>query len=238
MIDTIIHGDVLDVMKKMKSASIDLIITSPPYNISSYLKTHSNHWGDKMKDGYDLHGDDMPKDEYVTWQRKIITECLRVLKDTGALFYNHKKSIRDGIMVNHSDILNGFPVRQEIIWDRGGGLNQNLVYFTPSYESIYMIPNKNFTRLRKHPIRDVLKINPDVNNDHPAPFPVELPLQIINVTDAKVILDPFMGSGSTAVAAVRAGRHYIGIEQSPKYIQQAMTRIKNTRPDNTQRRLL
>ena len=96
MIDTIIHGDVLDVMKKMKSASIDLIITSPPYNISADLKMHNStknrNWTPKLKDGFDGYSDDIPHDKYVKWQRSIIQECIRVLKNDGALFYNHKKT--------------------------------------------------------------------------------------------------------------------------------------------------
>ena len=242
MIDTIIHGDVLDVMKKMKSASIDLIITSPPYNISADLKRHNStknrNWTPKLKDGFDGYSDDIPHDKYVKWQRSIIQECIRVLKNDGALFYNHKKLIRGGLLRWHTDILDGFPVRQNIVWDKGSGNNFERSFLVPSHEDIYLICNPGFKFKHGNTTRDVLKINMDHGNPHPAPFPVELPLQLINVTNAKVILDPFMGSGSTAVAAVRAGRHYIGIEQSSKYIQQAMTRIKNTRPDNTQRRLL
>ncbi|WP_448518993.1 DNA methyltransferase [Rhodoflexus sp.] len=60
---------------------------------------------------------------------------------------------------------------------------------------------------------------------HPAPFPVALISQIIRSTTAEVILDPFMGSGTTAIAALIHGRKYIGIEISPEYIDMANTRI-------------
>ena len=64
-----------------------------------------------------------------------------------------------------------------------------------------------------------------MTSDHPAPFPVALPQRCIDSTDAKVILDPFMGSGTTAIAAIRAGREWIGIEQSAKYVAMAEERI-------------
>lgn len=242
-LDNIIRGDVLTTLAEIPNASIDLIITSPPYNIALSLKKHkddskNSNWTPALGNGFDGYIDDMAPDTYVKWQRDIIRECLRVLKQTGALFYNHKKMIRGGLLQTHDKILSGFPVRQDIIWDKGSGNNFERSFLTPSHENVYLICNPDFKFKKGSVLRDVLQIGRELKNKHPAPFPVELPLQLINVTNAKVILDPFMGSGSTAVAAVRAGRHYIGIEQSPKYIQQAMTRIKNTRPDNTQRRLL
>ena len=65
----------------------------------------------------------------------------------------------------------------------------------------------------------------DMNNPHPAPFPVALIERIIGSTNAEVILDPFMGSGTTAVVAKALGRKYIGIDISPEYCKMAEERI-------------
>ena len=66
-------------------------------------------------------------------------------------------------------------------------------------------------------------------NDHPAPFPVELIDRIVSSTTAQIILDPFMGSGTTAVVAAGLGRDYIGIEKSEKYCEAAMLRLEKNK---------
>ena len=67
-----------------------------------------------------------------------------------------------------------------------------------------------------------------MKNKHPAPFPLALPLRCIESTSAQIILDPFSGSGTTAVAAKQLGRNYIGIDISPEYCEMAQTRIDGT----------
>jgi modification methylase len=124
--------------------------------------------------------------------------------------------------------VNGFPLRQIIIWKRKGGINFNLGYFLPTYEVIYLIAKKNFKLLPKaNSYGDVWEFGQELKNPHPAPFPVELIERIISSTDAQLILDPFMGSGTTAVAAKKLGRYYVGIEISPEYCDMANKRIKN-----------
>ena len=73
---------------------------------------------------------------------------------------------------------------------------------------------------------DIWNFPQEMNNKHPAPFPVALIDRIINSTSAQVILDPFMGSGTTALSAKKAGRNYIGIELSPQYCELATERLK------------
>ena len=64
---------------------------------------------------------------------------MRVLRNDGAIFYNHKWRVQDGLLQDRSDIVAGFPVRQIIIWQRAGGINFNPGYFLPNYEVIYLI---------------------------------------------------------------------------------------------------
>jgi modification methylase len=229
-----IAGDCIDVMNSMPPESVDLIVTSPPYNLK-------NSTGNGMKDGrggkwsnaalmngYSDHGDNMPHEEYVTWQRKSLEAMMRILKDDGAIFYNHKWRVQGGLLQDRSDIVEGFPVRQIIIWRRKGGINFNKGYFLPTYEVIYLITKPKFKLAAKANAQgDVWEIGQELNNPHPAPFPVEFAEKCIASTEAKIILDPFMGSGSTALAALNLGRDFIGIDISAEYCEMADVRIRN-----------
>jgi DNA modification methylase len=78
-------------------------------------------------------------------------------------------------------------------------------------------------------IQSIWKIQPESNRKHPAPFPVEIPLRLIKLFSfvGDVILDPFMGSGTTAIAAIQIRRHYIGYDINENYVKMAEDRIKN-----------
>ncbi len=233
-INKIICGDCIEIMKKIPDKSIDLAVTSPPYNLK-------NSTGNGMKDGrggkwanaalqkgYSNHHDNMPHADYVRWQRACLEQMMRALTDDGAIFYNHKWRVQNGLLQDRQDIISGFPVRQIIIWHRNGGINFNKGYFLPTYEVIYLIAKKNFKLAPKaNAYGDVWDIGQDLNNPHPAPFPVELIERIISSTTAKIVLDPFMGSGTTAIAAKNLGRYYIGIDVSQEYCDMAEKRIKN-----------
>jgi len=143
-IDKFICGDALDIMKQIPDGTVDLVVTSPPYNLK-------NSTGNGMKDGrggkwsnaalisgYSHYDDNMPHEKYVEWQRKCLVEMLRVIPDNGAIFYNHKWRVQAGLLQDRHDIVSGFPVRQIIIWKRKGGINFNPGYFLPTYEVIYL----------------------------------------------------------------------------------------------------
>ena len=171
----------------------------------------------------------MPYDEYCSWQKECLTEMMRLIKNDGAIFYNHKWRVQNGLIQDRSEIVKDFPVRQIIIWKRKGGINFNSGYFLPTYEVIYLIAKKDFKLAPKaNSVGDVWEFMQETNNAHPAPFPVALIDRIIGSTNADVVLDPFMGSGTTAVSAIRQHRHYIGIELSQSYCDIAINRIKAT----------
>jgi modification methylase len=233
-INKIICGDCVEVMKKMPDESIDLAITSPPYNLKNSSGNgmkdgRGGKWANAaLQNGYSHHDDCMPHKDYVAWQRKCLEEMMRLLKDDGAIFYNHKWRVQRGLLQDRQDIVSGFPVRQIIIWHRNGGINFNKGYFLPTYEVIYLIAKKKFKLAPKANAHgDVWDIGQDLKNPHPAPYPVELIERIIGSTTAEIILDPFMGSGTTALAAKKLGRQYVGIDVSPEYCQMAEDRIKN-----------
>ena len=100
---------------------------------------------------------------------------MRVLTPEGAIFYNHKWRVQKGLLQDRTDIVDGFPVRQIIIWQRSGGFNHNPGYFLPTYEVVYLIAKPGFRLAPKAGgVGDVWRIRQDRGNPHPASFPVDL----------------------------------------------------------------
>ena len=231
-------GDCVELMDKMPAGSVDLIVTSPPYNIRNTtgggLKNgRGGKWENaQLMKGYDGFGDNLPHAEYVEWQRNCLTAMMRVLNDHGAIFYNHKWRVQAGLLQDRSDIVAGFPVRQIIIWKRSGGINFNRHYFLPTYEVIYLICKPDFRLSPKANAQgDVWEIPQALDNPHPAPFPVALAQRCIQSTPARIILDPFIGSGTTAIASEICHREWIGIDISESYCRMATERIQAARAE-------
>lgn len=231
-------GDAIEMMKQLPEKSVGLVVTSPPYNLKNSTGngmkagTKTGKWkNNPLQNGYgEHHNDQMPHKEYVKWQRKCLKQMMRVLRDDGAIFYNHKPRVQAALLQDRYDILEGFPVRQCIIWKRNGGINFNPGYFLPTYEVVYLIAKPNFKLAQgANVIGDVWDIPQEMKNPHPAPFPVELVQRCIGATDAEIVLDPFFGSGTTAIAAEALKRDWIGIEISPEYCKMADERIKDAR---------
>jgi len=231
-LNRIVQGDCVDVMKKIPDGSVDLVVTSPPYNLK-------NSSGNGMKDGrggkwanaalingYDNHNDCMPHDKYAEWQRDCLSEMLRIIPEHGAIFYNHKWRVQNGLLQDRQDIVSGFPVRQIIIWRRKGGINFNPGYFLPTYEVFYLIAKPKFKLAKKaNSHGDIWEFAQESKNPHPAPFPQALIDRVISSTNANIVLDPFMGSGTTALSARTLGRDFIGIELSGEYCDLAESRL-------------
>jgi len=239
-INKIICGDCLETMKKIPDNSIDLVVTSPPYNLKNSTgngmkaNTKSGKWaGAALQNGYSHHNDCMPHDEYAKWQKNCLTEMYRIIKNDGAIFYNHKWRVQNGLLQDRQDIVESFPIRQIIIWRRKGGINFNPGYFLPTYEVIYLIPKPDFKLAPKaNRFGDVWEFTQEMKNEHPAPFPVALIERIISSTTAQLILDPFNGSGTTSVVASGLKRDFIGIELSPEYCELANMRVEKNKKNN------
>lgn len=232
------QGDCLDVMQGLPGESIRLVVTSPPYNIKNStgngLKNgNGGKWPKAaLQSGYAEHDDSMPHEAYVEWQRACLTEMMRLLRPDGAIFYNHKWRVQNGLLQDRADIVEGFPVRQILIWLRAGGINFNPGYFLPNYEVIYLIAKPEFRLAPKaNAVGCVWQITQESDNPHPAPFPVELASRCIESVGEGPVLDPFIGSGTTAIAAEKAGLEWIGIDKSEAYVRMAEKRLEEWRSD-------
>ena len=222
------QGDCLELMKELPSESIDLIITSPPYNLG---KTH--HTGNNRFEGYKTYEDNMPEEEYQKWQIEVLQECFRILKHDGSLFYNHKNRIRGGVQISPYEwiFLTDFTIKQEIVWFNGGQ-NFDKCRFYPMTERIYWLTKSSKTKMvntiNHHDVFGVKEWKPQgTKNEFKRAFPVELPQDIISCfPNANIVLDPFMGSGSTGVACVNTGRKFIGMELDHGYFEIAKNRIE------------
>lgn len=240
------HGDCLEVMRQMPAESVKIVVTSPPYNLKNSTGNgmkcgRGGKWANAaLQNGYDNHGDAMPHDEYTAWQRDCLREMMRLLRPDGAIFYNHKWRVQNGLMQDRQDIVGEFPVRQIIIWERSGGINFNPGYFLPNYEVVYLIAKPEFRLAPKaNAVGCVWRFHQESNNDHPAPFPFALANRCVesahhdDADDDCVVLDPFMGSGTTALAAIANNASWIGIDISRTYINMAQARISEWQAHNS-----
>ena len=230
--------DVLEGLRQLDDNSIDLIITSPPYNKAGLNGIQKGKkWNGTIDYNDDVSVDMLPEDKYQEWQIEILNECFRVLKTDGSLFYNHKNRIIKGrgeISNPYSWIIKSpFRVRQEIVWDRGSTNDVNRRRYLPCTEKVYWLTKSNkpkFDRKIDTPFKkEVWPFPFEKNTKHPAPFPIELPNNIIHCckidNEKLVILDPFMGSGTVALSAIKNDCDYIGFELFQEYIDLAYKRI-------------
>jgi site-specific DNA-methyltransferase (adenine-specific) len=234
-LDTVHCMDALTLLRAMPDGYVDIVVTSPPYNINhkSGQGKHSifeaNSWRRRFEDGYVTYKDDMPESLYQAWMRSVVRECLRISK--GLVWINHKMRFRDGIGIHPLSFL-PFPIWSEIIWNRNGSMMLNSRRFALSHEYIYGFGKPHFWNNDFNGLLSVWQIHRVTNNEHPCPYPLQLVSYLIEASCpyGGIILDPFMGSGTTAVAARNLDRHYIGCDISAEYVNLARQRIQNSDP--------
>lgn len=243
---TVYCGRCEDVLPEI--SGVRLIFTSPPYNLGNTsgggfpgkklghyradagMKARGGlgKWsGGSLATGYGTCADNLPHAEYVAWQKDVLRLCWNTLADDGAIFYNHKPRIFDGRLVTPFAYNPDLPVRQVIVWSRAGGVNFSPAFYLPTHEWVVVFAKEAF-RLRDKAASgagDVWYIPQEGGTEHPAPFPVALPERAVETTRPGLILDPFMGSGTTGIAAVRHGRPFTGIELEPRWFDLARRRI-------------
>jgi DNA modification methylase len=233
----LIHGDCLIEMKKIPTESVDLIWTSPPYNKTGFrgrpdLSKVKGRWQNSNIQYCDFK-DDLDEQEYKEIQKNLINECFRIIKKTGSILYNHKirRANRKASSPMEWILKSEAIFYQEIIWNRLSCCDHNINYLDPITERIYWLI-KDTPKCFKNPkyATEIWNIPPLPETRHPAPFPLKLSQLAIQLTTEKgdVVLDPYLGSGTSGVVAKELGRNFIGIEIEKKYFDIAKRRIDNT----------
>ena len=233
---TIYHARWEDVLPDLPEESVDLVVTSPPYNMGlvpggggrGMYRPGASRKAGRFREGYGEYSDAMPQDEYDAWQRRALAECWRVVRR--AIFYNHRCRVEHGRlrMPLSMDFGPDLLLRQIITWDRRTGIDVNLRHYCTAQEWILLFAKPVFT-LVSHAASgtsDVWRFGMDHSGvDHPAPFPVSLPTRAITTSGALSVVDPFMGSGTTLRAAKDVGIPAVGIEPCEAYCEIAVKRL-------------
>ena len=269
MIETgkIINGDCIEVMKTFPEGSIDLLVTSPPYNVNI---------------AYDVHKDDLPMDEYYEWSKDWLREAFRLLKDDGRIAVNVPNELnvqeRGGrilfvaefwMMMKEVgfkfsglvDLTENSPHRvRQTAW--GSWMSASAPYVYNPKECVIIAYKKSSKKLTKG-VSQWLGTPTEVTNEDgkvrtkmvyqdedkkefmnlvfgrweyfadtrsltKATFSMDIPSKAIKILSYKndIVLDPFMGSGTSAFAAELLDRRWIGIELSPDYTEIARKRVQ------------
>ena len=220
--NSIICGDCLGIMRNIPDNSIDLTITSPPYNLGN-----NHHTGNKKTQAY---SDNLSESEYQKQQIKILNEIFRITKENGSIFYNHKNRIKNGVSITPYEwiLKSNWILKQELVWFNGSQ-NFDKIRFYPMTERVYwLVKNKDTKLFNKINSHDLFKWKPvGSKGNHTRTFPKEMVADILKCFDnADIIFDPYIGSGTTAIVSRELKRNFIGIEISPEYCKIAEDRLK------------
>lgn len=217
-VDYIKNCDCIDGIRETPDKSIDCIIADPPYGIDYQSARRT----DKEKRLPKIKNDKAP---YV-W---FLHDASRVLKDTGCIYVFCRWDTQDAF--KQAMDWAGIHARSCIVWDRQvHGMGDLKKQFAPTHDNILFAAKHGFCFPAKRP-KDVIQQMriPGQKLLHPNEKPVELIKELIksSTNEENVILDPFMGSGSTAVACKQTGRHYIGFELDAGYCSIAQDRARD-----------
>lgn len=247
-LDQLYLGDCLELLSGLPDESVDLIVSSPPYNIGKEYENRS------------------PLDAYLDEQAIVLAECCRVLKKTGSIFWQVGSYSNKGTLTPLDikffpifEKLGMFPINR-IVWLRQHGLqaknkfscrHETILWFSKSMDYKYNLDNIRVPQKyqnKKHYKGDKkgeLSCHPDGKNPgdvwafrnvkhnheeqtiHPCQFPEDLITRIVLATtdENDVVFDPYMGTGTVPVAARDANRHYLGADLEKKYHEVAERRM-------------
>lgn len=219
------HADALD-LDFIDDNSVDLVVTSPRYNIGKKTGKGRKLWGGVS---YGENSDDTPENVYQQEQIDLLNEIWRVVKPGRSLFYNHKVRNRNGQGIHPMQwiLRSKWIFRQEIIWDRGSTHNFEMSYFWPKNELIFWLTKGQgqvFLTEEGARMGTIWHIQFQTKTKHPAPFPPELPARCIRAAskESELILDPCGGSMTTCKAAKLLKRQSIGVDINREYVVEAI----------------
>jgi DNA modification methylase len=208
---TLYLGDCMDILPTLER--VDAVITDPPYGLNAAVSTKNDY----------ILGDES------TAIRDVVLSVVQC--DVGVWFGSPKCQKPNGVHIT-------------LVWDKGPYVGMGDLGFPwkLTHEEIYILGNKKrwLGKREESVLRDpALYPNLPAANaarkeelQHPTQKPIALMARLIRKTDCQTILDPFMGSGTTGVAAVQMGRKFIGIEREPKYFEIACKRIEDAQRVN------
>lgn len=240
---TILNDDILKT-SAIESGSVDLVITSPPYNVDIQ---------------YDSHKDDVSYMDYLEFSEKWMTRCYDFLKDDGRFCLNvpldKNKGGQQSVGADFTTLAKkiGFKYHSTVVWNEGNisrrtawgsWMSASAPYVIAPVELVIIFYKNSWKKTSGSKQSDVTRdefmawtnglwtFNGESKKriGHPAPFPLELPRRCVKMFSyvGDTVLDPFMGSGTTLIAAGMNGRQAIGVDVDKGYCKLAQTRIENT----------
>lgn len=238
LLDRVFNEDAFDTVQRMPDNFLDLTVTSPPYNVDLGNNKYN-------KTPYDLYIDNMDHSDYIADLSLLFHKLWQKTKHGGRLAVNIGDG-KNGAVPTHSDLITALSVDRWIpmtiiVWNKGNANNRSAwgSFMSPSSPSFprpfeyILVFCKGDKKLQWKGETDLTKEEfvkwayglwefpgtTKKKSGHPAAFPIELPTRLIKMLTWKnsVVYDPFMGSGSTAIACKNTSRHYIGSEISSQY---------------------
>lgn len=236
---TLINSDCLVAMNDISSQSVDLILTDPPYNLGLFMKNRDTNLK-KMRDNF-FGAADWDNLDYESWKaslEKFFEQSARIIKIGGAMIV-FMAIIKVESVISIAEKY-GFYYKTTGIWHKLNPMPRNMnLHFVNSTESwIYFTYKKRTGTFNNDGavIHDFVETTLTTSSEkkhgkHPTQKPVQLMKHFVSLLSNKndVVLDPFMGSGSSGVAAKLLGRKFIGIEINPTYFEIAKERIEETK---------
>jgi len=232
---TLYHADALEILPQLATGSVDAVITDPPYSSGGFTRSdrtqstnskYTQSGADQSRP--DFAGDSRSQRGWQHWCALWLTQCRRLVRPAGyCLTFTDWRQIACAMDAMEAG---GFIHRGTIGWDKGRGARAaHTGYFRAQCEFI-LWGTHGVSRAATHggPFDGCFKF-PTLQKDkhHVTGKPTPLMEELVRIVPpGAMILDPFAGSATTAVACIRQGRRFIGIEQSPEYIAIAIDRIE------------
>jgi site-specific DNA-methyltransferase (adenine-specific) len=229
---TVYHGEALQVLMNMPSESIDCVLTDPPYSTGGTyagqrqqppsVKYQSS---DAQKKHHDFHGDNRDQRSFITWATLWLSECYRVSKPGSVLMtftdWRQLPAMTDALQAG------GWLWRNIVVWDKPTA-RPTLGGFRNQCEYVLVGVKGKFQPCHRQCLPGVFKhsIVSHQRKQHMTEKPLPLLIDLLAISpEGGVVLDPFMGSGSTGAAALSTGRKFIGVEMDNGYYEVACRRV-------------
>ncbi len=250
-LDQVLLGDAARLMAMLPSASIDCVFADPPYNLQ--LRGELRRPDDSLVDGVDDDWDQFTDfATYDAFTREWLAECRRLLRKDGTIWVigTYHNIFRIGAIMQEL----GFWILNDVVWRKANPMpNFRGRRFTNAHETMIWAARGRDSRYRFNyqamkALNDDIQMRSDwfiplctgaerLRNEHglklhPTQKPEALLHRVLlaSTSAGDIVLDPFLGTGTTAAVARRLSRHYIGIERHPVYVEAALGRVRRVRP--------